>query len=104
MWRYRGLGPRPEPRYFRGSVQVYRDHVQSWLARHLGLRYDAEETWRAAISCLIHEPGNDVGRAVRQWVEWLGPERSAADRCQWLGGRFARYLDSLTLAARPVSP
>ena len=72
MWRYRGLGPRPEPRYFRGSVQVYRDHVQSWLARHLGLRYDAEETWRAAISCLIHEPGMTLGEPCVNGSNGLG--------------------------------
>jgi hypothetical protein len=96
VWRYRGLGPRPEPRYFKGSVQVYRlDRVQSWLAKRQGLTFDADATWRAAISRLIHEPGNDVRQAVRQWVEWLGPEGSAPDRCQWLAGGFERYLSSL---------
>jgi hypothetical protein len=96
VWRYRGLGPRPEPRYFRGSVQAYRlDHVQAWLAQRQALNYDADAAWRIALSRLIHEPGNDVRQAVRQWLEWLGPEGSAPDRCQWLPGGFVRYLDSL---------
>ena len=105
MWRYRALGPRPEPRYFKGSVQTYRiDHVRAWLAQRQGLTYDADAAWRAAISRLIHEPGNDARMAVRRWLELLGPQGSAPDRCQWLAGGFERYLDSLTLAARPVSP
>ena len=33
-----------------------------------------------------------------------GPQAASPDRCQWLPGGFERYLDSLTLAARPVSP
>jgi len=98
VWRYRGLGPQPEPRYFKGSVQAYRlDHVQSWLAQRQGLTYDADAAWRAAISHLIHEPGNDARQAVRQWLQWLGPEESGPDRCQWLAGGFERYLDSLIL-------
>jgi hypothetical protein len=33
-WAYRGSGPGPEQRYFKGSNQVYRlDRVQSWLAQ-----------------------------------------------------------------------
>ena len=96
VWRYRGLGPRPEPRYFKGSVQVYRlDCVQAWLAKRHGLIFDQDTAWRAAISRLIHEPGNDVRQAVRQWLEWVGPQGSAPDGCQWLPGGFVRYLDSL---------
>jgi hypothetical protein len=96
-WRYRGLGPPLEPRYFKGSVQTYRlDRAQNWLAQRQGLNYDADAAWGAAISRLVHEPGNDIRQAVRQWLEWLGPASSAPDRCQWLGGGFQRYLDSLT--------
>ena len=61
------------------------------------LTYDADAAWRAAISRLIHEPGNDVRQAVRQWVEWVGPQGSAPDRCQWLPGGFERYVNSLIL-------
>jgi hypothetical protein len=47
VWRYRGLGPRPEARYFKGSVQVYRlDRVQSWLAQRQSLTYDANAAFR----------------------------------------------------------
>ena len=105
VWRYRGLAPQPEPPFFKGSALIYRlDRVQSWLAQRQGLTYDGDAAWRAAISRLVHEPGNDIRQAVRQWVEWLGPEGSAPDRCQWLPGGFVRYLDSLILPTRPASP
>jgi hypothetical protein len=44
---------------------------------------------------------NEARWAVRQWLEWLGPQAAAPDRCQWLAGGFKRYLDGLTLAASP---
>jgi hypothetical protein len=96
VWRYRGLAPQPEPPFFRGSALIYRvDRIAAWLAQRLGLPYDADAAWRAAINRLVHEPGKDVRQAVRQWLEWLGPQASAPDRRQWLAGGFERYQDSV---------
>jgi hypothetical protein len=96
MWRYRGLGPGPEPRYFKGSVQVYRlDHVQSWLAQRQGLQYDQHQAWAAGLERINFEPEPDVRDQVRRLVQLLGPEWAQPPGCRWSVGGFAAYIESL---------
>jgi hypothetical protein len=96
VWRYRGLGPRPEPRYFKGSVQTYRlDHVQAWLAQRHGLIFDQDRTWAEGLERINFEPEPDVRDQVRRLVQLLGPEWAQPPGCRWSVGGFAAYLESL---------
>jgi hypothetical protein len=96
VWRYRGLGPRPEARYFNGSVQVYRlDHVQGWLAQRQGLIYDQLQAWAEGLKRISFEPEPDIFDQVRRLVELLGPEWAQPPGCRWLSRGFSAYIDSL---------
>lgn len=96
VWQYRGLGPRPGPRYFRGTVQTYRlDKVATWLAQRRGEAYDQAEAWKTAIGRWVMDPDDDIQKAVRGWVELLGPKQWQPEGCRWRVGGFQRYLDSL---------
>ena len=95
-WTYRGLGPRPEPRYFKGSVQVYRlDQVQAWLAQRHNLPYDQHHAWAEGLQRINFEPEPDVRDQVRRLVELLGPQWSLPAGCRWSVGGFAAYIESL---------
>jgi hypothetical protein len=76
VWRYRGIGPAPEPRYFKGSVQVYRlDRVQAWLAARQGDAYDVEQAWADALLASWEPmPGLSVREQVRAVVQLLGAD------------------------------
>ena len=96
VWRYRGLGPRPEPRYFKGSVQVYRlDRVQSWLAQRQGLPYDQHQAWAEGLERINFEPEPDVRDQVRRLVQLLGPEWAQPPGCRWQSGGFAANIELL---------
>lgn len=96
VWRYRGIFPDPEPSYFKGSIQTYRvDRVQAWLAQRRNETYDQAEVWKEAIGRWVMDPGDDVQKAVREWVRLLGPGQWAPEGCRWRPGGFKAYLDSL---------
>jgi len=96
VWKYRGLGPEPEPSYFRGSVQTYRiDRLAAWLAQRHGQTYDQDEAWADALRRLVHKPEGEVRALVKQWVELLGPTHAAPQGCRWRPGGFEKYLASL---------
>jgi len=96
VWKYRGLGPQPEPSYFRGSVQTYRiDRLAAWLAHRHGQTYDQDEAWTQALERLVHKPEGDTRMLVKQWVELLGPTHAAPRGCRWRPGGFEEYVTSL---------
>jgi hypothetical protein len=96
MWRYRQLGPKPEPRFFKGSTQAYRiDRIQGWLAQRQGLTYDQHQAWADGLERINFEPEPDVCDQVQRLVQLLGPEWAQPTGCRWSVGGFAAYLESL---------
>ena len=93
VWRYRGIGPAPEPNWFKGSAQISVDRVQSWLAARQGLPYDQEQAWAEALYAANGQP---VREQVQAAVKMLGPDWAAPEGCRWRWGAFEQYLASLS--------
>jgi hypothetical protein len=98
VWRYRGLGPCCESKFFRGAEIVYRlDRGQAWLAARRGLDYDQDQAWTEGLRGIYFEPEGPVREYVQRLVRLFGPKEAAPAGGRWLANGFEHYLDSLLI-------